>query len=118
MIMLDYKIETRDKYVVVTLSGSLDALTTPTIMGETADLFEQSWQATIFEMSRLELIDSTGFGYLITYSRDAALRSRNVALVGMREQPTEIMDLLRHRGTVRTYENIDEAITAIGLKES
>ena len=91
--MLEHKVRRQGEFVILSLKGILDALTLPDLADTTEELVQdRSWKTTIFDMSELDEIDSSGLGYLVTYFKQVRMQgtrynSRDVYIAGLKNHP-------------------------------
>ncbi len=80
---------------VLTISGSLDALSTPELRPTIEALVAEKRPAVTVDLSDLRLIDSSGVGAIVSlYKRMKAVGGK-VEVVGLKDQPLAIFRLLR-----------------------
>lgn len=81
--------------VVLQISGSLDALSTPELRPVIEALVAERKPTVTVDLSHLRLIDSSGVGAIVSlYKRMKAVGS-TVEVMGLKDQPLAIFRLLR-----------------------
>jgi anti-sigma B factor antagonist len=110
---LDIQLEQRQPFWCVHLSGNLDALTAPDLKRDVDRLLGSGTEPRlIFDYSKLEFIDSSGVGAVVSLvKRTHALRGE-VRMAGLCGQPQEIFRLLRLDHAFPIYPSAEEAAEA------
>jgi anti-sigma B factor antagonist len=81
--------------IALRIGGTLDVLTAPTLSLEIERIVEQRQQKVSVDLSKLDLIDSSGVAALVAlYKRVRAIGGK-VIVTGARDQPLAIFKLLR-----------------------
>jgi anti-sigma B factor antagonist len=93
--MFRFERNDRDGAVVLTLHGTLDALTAAALKAEVVAIAEAGALRVVVDLAGLTLIDSTGVGVLISLFKRARTHKGQVAYAGVHGQPKEIFRLLR-----------------------
>jgi anti-sigma B factor antagonist len=80
---------------VLSIAGSLDALSTPELRSTIDELVAEKRPAVTVDLTDLRLIDSSGVGAIVSlYKRMRALGTA-VEVTGLKDQPLAIFRLLR-----------------------
>lgn len=94
------------------LQGNLDALTAPTLKRDVDRLLSQGPEPRIiFDLSRLEFIDSSGVGSIVSLMKRGLGLRGEVRIAGLGGQPKEIFQLLRLDRAFKVYPTVDSAAT-------
>lgn len=80
---------------VLTIDGTLDAVTAPELRPILDGLIAESRKLIVIDLSHLRLIDSSGVGVLVSLFKRARAAGGDVRLVGLKDQPLAIFKLLR-----------------------
>lgn len=105
--MLDYDKSEEGDVTVFALKGNLDALTAPTLKKEIEALLAARKINVVFDLSDLELIDSSGVGAIVSLFKRVRTLQGDVKIARLQGQPAEIFKLLR----------LDRAFEIFDLKE-
>lgn len=108
--MLEINRADEDTITILTLRGHLDALNAPTLKRETEELVSQARTQVIFDMSLLELIDSSGVGAIVSLFKQVRTRHGDVKIASLHGQPREIFKLLRLDRAFDLSENVRSAV--------
>ena len=108
--MLNVEQEVHDKVVILKVGGQLDALTAPGMKPDIDSIMASGVLFVAFDLSSLELIDSSGIGLVVSvYKRLRALKG-NLCFVGLNGQPFEVYKLLELHRAIKNHGTIDEAL--------
>lgn len=80
---------------VLTIEGTLDAVTAPELRSVVDDLVNESRKEVTLELSSLRLIDSSGVGVIVSLFKRIRANGGQVRITGLRDQPRAIFRLLR-----------------------
>ena len=80
---------------VLTIEGTLDAVTAPELRSVVDDLVNESRTEVTLELSSLRLIDSSGVGVIVSLFKRIRANGGQVRITGLRDQPRAIFRLLR-----------------------
>lgn len=108
--MLDYDKQERGDVTVFALRGNLDALTAPSLRKEIDALMAARRINVVFDLSGLELIDSSGVGVLVGLFKRVRTHQGDVKIARLTGQPAEIFKLLRLDRAFEIFETIEAAV--------
>jgi anti-sigma B factor antagonist len=108
--MFRFDKEQRDGWTLLTLHGSLDALTASTLKAEVVTIAEAKTPAVVVDLAQLGLIDSTGVGVLISLFKRLRAQEGVVHFAGLGGQPREIFRLLRLDRSLDVFPSVSEAV--------
>lgn len=108
--MLSYQKHDIQDITVFALRGNLDALTAPTLKKELENLLANRRIHVVFDLSGLELIDSSGVGAIVGLFKRVRTLQGDVKIAQLRGQPAEIFKLLRLNRAFEIFESIDQAV--------
>ena len=108
--MLDYEKSERGDITIFTLQGNLDALTAPSLKKEIEALLAARRINVIFDLAKLELIDSSGVGAIVSLFKRVRTLQGDVKIAQLQGQPAEIFKLLRLDRAFEIFDGIDEAV--------
>ena len=95
MAMLDLEIQDRPGMVVLALTGELDISSAPRVEKELARLEAPGPQTLVFDLSRLEFMDSTGLRIVVSGDARARQRGGRFAVVRGPEPVQRIFRITR-----------------------
>lgn len=108
--MLDYDRTEQGDVTVFSLKGNLDALTAPSLKKEIESLLAARKINVVFDLSGLELIDSSGVGAIVSLFKRVRTLQGDVKIAQLNGQPAEIFKLLRLDKAFEIFEEIDTAV--------
>ena len=108
--MLEIKIEEIQDITVGHLSGNLDATTAHTLKAEIEKILEQRKVDVVFGLSKLELIDSSGVGAIVSLFKRVRQLQGDVKLANITGQPAEIFKLLRLDKAFQIFDTVEDAV--------
>lgn len=112
--MLDYERQDNASVTVFALKGNLDAITAPTLKREVEALMAARRIFVVFDLSRLELIDSSGVGAIVSLFKRVRTLQGDVKIARLTGQPSEIFKLLRLDRAFEIFDTVDEAVGRFG----
>jgi anti-sigma B factor antagonist len=80
---------------VLTIEGTLDAVTAPELRSVVDDLVNESRKEVTLDLAALRLIDSSGVGVIVSLFKRVRANGGQVRITGLRDQPRAIFRLLR-----------------------
>lgn len=108
--MLDYDKNEEGDVTIFSLKGNLDALTAPTLKKEIEALLAARKINVVFDLSGLELIDSSGVGAIVSLFKRVRTLQGDVKIACLQGQPFEIFKLLRLDRAFEIFDLKEEAI--------
>jgi anti-sigma B factor antagonist len=99
----------REGWLLLTLEGSLDAMTSAKLKPEVVAIAEAQQLKVVVDLSQLTLIDSTGVGVLISLFKRLRALDGHVFFAGLAGQPKEIFRLLRLDRSLDLFPTVNEA---------
>jgi anti-sigma B factor antagonist len=86
---------TEDGATLLRIAGSLDAMTTPELRPTIEELVAGRAARVVVDLARLELIDSSGVGAIVSLYKRLRAQGGRLTVRGVRDQPLAIFRLLR-----------------------
>ena len=86
---------TPEGLVRLTIEGDLDSATTPGLHGELQALLNRRLPRLEVDLSRLQTIDSSGVGMLVSLYKGMRAHGGQAVITGLRDQPLAIFRLLK-----------------------
>ncbi len=108
--MLDYQKTEQGNVTVFALKGNLDALTAPALKKEIEALLAARRIQVVFDLSALDLIDSSGVGAIVSLFKRVRTLQGDVKIARLRGQPAEIFKLLRLDRAFELYDSVEAAV--------
>jgi anti-sigma B factor antagonist len=108
--MLEYEKEERGEITVFSLKGNLDALTASSLRKEIEALLAARKIYVVFDLAKLELIDSSGVGAIVSLFKRVRTLQGDVKIARLDGQPQEIFKLLRLDRAFEIFATVEEAI--------
>lgn len=102
-------------YWLLTLQGDLDYGECSAFRMSIDNVLKSMPPATIVDLSRLEYLDSSGLGLLLSLSKEYGSQGGNLILV-TNETVDNILSLTRLNGIFSTAPTLDEAFQIIGAE--
>jgi anti-anti-sigma factor len=96
----------REGVVVLTLDGPL---TLRNIFAFQADIAVNPPSILIFDLSKVEYMDSAGIGVLINYYVSAQKHGRRMTLVGANKRLDALLEMTRVKELLKNYPTVEEA---------
>ena len=97
---------TRDGVEIFTLEGPL---TLRNIFAFQKDIAVDPPQVLIFDLSKVEYMDSAGIGVLINYYVAAQKHGRKMTLVGANQRLDALLEMTRVKELLKNYPTVEEA---------
>lgn len=107
--MLEIDRNDRGPITVLALVGHLDALNAPSLKRVTEGLVEDGRHQVVFDMTDLDLIDSSGVGAIVSLFKQVRTRQGDVKIAALTGQPREIFKLLRLDKAFELADSVDDA---------
>ena len=92
---MNYTITANDGTTLITIEGTLDAVSVSDVRGELDKLVATRPKAVEVDLSQLRMIDSSGVGALVSLYKRVRAKGGTVVLKGVRDQPLAIFQLLQ-----------------------
>ena len=111
MGMLTYYCEA--SHLVVVLEGEFDALAVAEIRPELEQIQHAHAGNVIVDLSKVSFIDSSGIGALVFLYKRLVERGSNLALLGVKGQPSELLHMLRIDRVILIYPDLNTYMAEI-----
>lgn len=103
-----------DGVTVLGVEGHVDALNAPLLKQRALGLVEGGQVRFVFDMSRVDLIDSSGVGAVVSLYKKARTGGGDVKIAGLAGQPKEIFKLLRLDRAFDIAADVEAAVKRFG----
>lgn len=100
--------------VSVVLNGDFDAEAVKEIRPLFHELSEEKNSNVLIEMSEVSFIDSSGIGAIVFLYKRLVAKGFQLALVGTKGQPKQIMEQLRINRSIRFFPDMKEYLVSTG----
>lgn len=108
--MLEYDKKLEDDVVVFSMRGNLDALSAPALKKEIDSLLAERRIHVVFDLARLDLIDSSGVGAIVSLFKRVRTLQGDVKIARLDGQPSEIFKLLRLDRAFEIFDTVEDAV--------
>lgn len=93
---------------IISLEGDLDAIAVEDVRRIFSDILENYVENVAIDMSDVAYMDSSGLGSLVYLYKRLYANSRHMALIGLKQQPKDMIELLRMHKTIETFADIKD----------
>ena len=114
--MFKIKKSTNDGIVVLSLEGQLDALTAGKIKPVIDALMDQGTTQVIYDLARLEQIDSSGVGALVSTFKRTRAEGGDTKMACIIGQPREVFKVLGLYRYIDILDSVDTAVASFSKK--
>jgi anti-anti-sigma factor len=102
LLLVRVLIDTMDFYEISEAAGYLRS-----------ELSRRSYPSTVFDLSRVEFIDSSVFGFFIEVRNHAKKNGNDVSIVCNNRDILHIMSMLKIHEIMRVFNSLDEAMASL-----
>lgn len=92
---MDIKVEVDSDIIFLKLSGSLVASTLEELKSQIQKLIDKKYVHIVFDLSRVDFVDSSGLGLCISTSRDLAAGSGKLVCFGLNDNVQKLFKMTR-----------------------
>lgn len=110
--MIEVTISTLNTIQVVTLTGDLDASTTPVVVEKVQPLTSVE-SLIVIDMSKVAYMSSAGLRMLLTVYRTISAKGGKVVLIGLSTELEDTMSMTGFLDFFEHYINLQEGMSAI-----
>lgn len=107
---LEYEVRPAGSAQVVSLIGEVDIAGVPTLKSFVEDLIRGGALDLVYDLTRVDAIDSTGLGFLVWSRKRLREQSGRLRLVVDRPQVQRVLKLTGLARLFETYPNLEEAL--------
>lgn len=112
-VEMGYTIERADSHSVIAFDGDLDSAEVQMARGEVEALIGEG-KPLVFDLSRVEFIDSSGIGLIVHAFRALSAKRSKVAVCGATDQPLELLKATQLDRFMAFFDSPREAREAVG----
>lgn len=109
---MEIKLEIDNDVIILKPVGNLIASTVGILNDQIAKLLEKKYVHIIIDLSRLDMIDSTGLGTVMGISRDISSKSGLLVCVGLNENVNRVFHLTRFDQKIPIFKTKTDAMEA------
>ena len=106
------EIETRheNEAVVVTVTGRVDAVTSPELEDSLSDLVESDAKVIILGLDELEYISSAGLRVILATAKKLKAKQGDVVLAGLQGDVKNVFDISGFTSIFRIFDTVEDAL--------
>ncbi len=106
---MELKVELDNNIIFIKMTGSLVASIVEQVKSQIQKLVDKKYVFIVFDMSRLDFVDSSGLGLCITTSRELATSSGKLVCCGLPANVQKLFSITRADSKVKVLETRSEA---------
>jgi len=110
--LLDVRIDERDEWTVVTLSGQLDVATAPDLRQALQEAQYAGAHRVVLDLADLQFLDSFGLGVLVGGLRRARLHGGRLVLAAANDRIRQILEVTGLDHTFQLADDVAEVADA------
>lgn len=111
MQLLDVRIDERDTWTVVTLTGQLDVATAPGFRQSLQEAQYVGAQRVVVDLSGVEFLDSFGLGVLVGGLRRARMHGGRLVLAAPSDRIRQILEITSLDTAFHLADSVDVVLT-------
>lgn len=92
---MEIKVEVDSDIIFVKLSGSLVASTLEELKSQVQKLIDKKFVHIVFDLSRIDFVDSSGLGFCISTARDLVAVSGKLVCYGLNDNVQKLFKMTR-----------------------
>lgn len=101
-------------YVVLAVTGRLDALNAPDFEEEARKLLEQGATTVLLDLSKLEFVSSAGLRAILSLAKELKKVAGGIRFAAVQKDALEVFTFSGFTGMFTFHETLDEAVKAVG----
>ena len=110
---MDISEERKAEFVILGLSGKLDATSAKTFEDKILGVINAGTQRLVVDLSRLEYVSSSGLRVLLLAAKRLQTTDGKMVLCGLQDHIRQVFDLAGFSSILSVYGSRDEAIEAL-----
>lgn len=99
---------------IVEISGRLDAYNATEFKNQVSKHFEET-QNFVFDLGKLEFLDSTGLGSLIACLKSVSEQDGDIRIANMSDKPRMVFEITRAHKIFEIFDDVDIAVQSYNL---
>jgi anti-sigma B factor antagonist len=104
--------ESKGNVQVVSVDGSLDALTAPELADALATEFRDGHTQLVADLRKLEYTSSAGLRVLLNSVKEARSKGGDLRLAGVQPNVKKVLDLSGFMSIMKSYPDVDAAVAS------
>jgi anti-anti-sigma factor len=109
---MDLKAEQRDQVTVVSITGSLDALTAPEFGDFLMGYLRDGSNKLVADLAGLDYTSSAGLRVLLNCAKEARSRGGDLRLAGVQPNVRKVLDLSGFTSILKSFQDVDSAVAS------
>lgn len=109
---MDLKTETRDNVFVLSVSGSLDALTAPELADAISTQLRDGKTQLVADLAGLDYTSSAGLRVLLNGVKEARQNGGDLRLAAVQPNVKKVLDLSGFTSIMKSFPDVDAAVAS------
>ena len=109
---MDLTTETRGNIVVLSVGGSLDALSAPELADEISAQLRNGMVSLVADLSQLEYTSSAGLRVMLNGVKEARSKGGDLRLAGIQPNVKKVLDLSGFTSIMKSFPDVDAAVAS------
>lgn len=107
---MEMKVDFNGEIAVVSVEGSLDALTAPSLTDFFKEQSDKGHNQIVADLSGLEYTSSAGLRVLLGVVKETRQEGGDLRLAAVRANVNKVLSLSGFTSILKTYDSVDEAV--------
>lgn len=113
---MEIKLEIDNDVIILKLSGNLNAASVEALKEQISKLIGKKYLHVILDMTRIDMIDSTGLGTCMGISREISSKGGLLVCIGLNENVKRVFHLTRIDQKIAVCDTKNDAIDVVMKK--
>lgn len=109
---MDLTTSTRGNTQVVSVNGSLDALTAPELADTLTTQLHEGYTQIVADLEKLEYTSSAGLRVLLNSVKEARSKGGDLRLAAVQPNVQKVLDLSGFMSIMKAYPSVDAAVSS------
>ena len=110
---MDIEISKKDKAIVVSISGSIDALTGDELMDTLKKQIDQGNSLLVVDFSRVDYVSSAGLRALLGTLKESRQLGGDVLLAAVQGDPYRVLEMSGFMSILKVFPDVDAALSSL-----
>jgi anti-sigma B factor antagonist len=110
---MEIKLEMDNEVIILRLAGNLVASTAEGLNAQIAKLMEKKYRFILFDLGKVDFIDSSGLGACIAIKRSLAASDGVLACTGLNETVRKVFRMTRADQKIMIFDARQDAVNAL-----
>ncbi len=110
---MDISIASKGKATVVSVVGSIDALTSDTLMDALKEQIERGNTTLVMDFRQVDDVSSTGLRILLGVVKESRQLGGDLLLAAVREGPHRVLEMSGFMNILKVFSDVDAAVAAL-----